>query len=130
MNTKSKLRSEELTHLAEEFYKYKTRYLEEHSNNSITNYNKQKLLEYFQASEEDWKNWEWQMKNRVNTTDILKRVFNMSVDSIANIEKVSSVYRWSVTLHYLSPSNLRLKDSIGLLFTFVQSYHTPPHFSP
>ena len=106
MNTKSKLRSEELTHLAEEFYKYKIKYLEDHSNNSIINHNKQKLLEYFQASEEDWKNWEWQMKNRVNTTDVLKYVFNMSIDSIASIEKVSSVYRWSVTPYYLSQIRL------------------------
>lgn len=102
MNTESKLRSEELTHLAEEFYKFKTRYLEEHRNKNIINYNKQKLLEYFQASEEEWRSWKWQMKNRVNTTDILKNVFNISVDSIANIEKVSSVYRWSVTPYYLS----------------------------
>lgn len=102
MNTESKIRSKELTHLAENFYKYKTRYLEEHDNNNITNDNKRQLLEHFHATEEDWRNWEWQMKNRVNSTDVLKKVFNMSVDSIANIEKVSSVYRWSVTPYYLS----------------------------
>ena len=102
MNAESKIRSKELTHLAENFYKYKTRYLEEHDNNNITNDNKRQLLEHFHATEEDWRNWEWQMKNRVNSTDVLKKVFNMSVDSIANIEKVSSVYRWSVTPYYLS----------------------------
>lgn len=102
MNTESKIRSKELTHLAENFYKYKAKYIEEHENNNITNKNKRQFLEYFHASEENWRNWEWQMKNRVNSTDVLKKVFNMSADSIANIEKVSSVYRWSVTPYYLS----------------------------
>lgn len=38
-------------------------------------YQKRKILSYFGASEKDWENYKWQLKNRITSAKILKRTF-------------------------------------------------------
>jgi glutamate 2,3-aminomutase len=63
---------------------------------------KEKILAHFKATEADWQNWRWQMKNRVSTLDILTKFINLTPKEIKEIEQVGSKFRWSVSPYYLS----------------------------
>jgi len=63
---------------------------------------KEKILAHFTATEADWQNWRWQMKNRVSTLDILTKFINLTPKEIKEIEQVGSKFRWSVSPYYLS----------------------------
>ena len=63
---------------------------------------KQAILSYFDATEEDWNDWRWQVKNRVSDTAILSNFMNFSNQEIAQIEEVGKRFRWACTPYYLS----------------------------
>ena len=54
------------------------------------------------ASETDWNNWKWQLKNRVSRVEDLSKFINLTKMEIEDIKKVSSVYRWAISPYYLS----------------------------
>lgn len=97
-NGKSKNRSDELTKLACDFYEYKQNY----TDNSLSSNTKEKILNLLNATSSDWNNWHWQMKNRINTPEQLKRVFDISEKEMSEIKKVNAKYRFSITPYYLS----------------------------
>lgn len=63
---------------------------------------KERILKYFDATEEDWNNWKWQLKNRITNTEVLKQILPLSDKEIKEIEKVSKLYRWAISPYYLS----------------------------
>ncbi|MFO7952404.1 MAG: glutamate 2,3-aminomutase [Bacillota bacterium] len=64
--------------------------------------NQKRIKEYFKASDEDWENWRWQLKNRITTTSVLKELLPIDRDELEEIEKTGSKYRWAVSPYYLS----------------------------
>lgn len=103
MNTKSQKRSEKLTIIAQEFYKFKEEYKNKiEATKDIVIKNKQRMLDYFQVSENEWNNWKWQMAHRIHTSSLLKEFFSIDDCEIENINKVSQQYRWGATPYYLS----------------------------
>ncbi|OPL11099.1 MAG: lysine 2,3-aminomutase [Firmicutes bacterium ML8_F2] len=64
--------------------------------------NQRRIREYFKASEEDWGNWHWQLKNRVTNTKILKELLPLEKKEIEEIDKTGSYFRWAVSPYYLS----------------------------
>ncbi len=64
--------------------------------------NREKLKALLQATDKDWRNWRWHMKNRVGTSDLLKEYFPLSPPQIEEIERVGASYRWAVSPYYLS----------------------------
>ncbi|MGF7185785.1 lysine 2,3-aminomutase [Desulfitispora alkaliphila] len=63
---------------------------------------KQKLLEHFSATEDDWKDWKWQMKNRITDAKTLSKFIKLSDQEFEEIEKVGKEYRWAVSPYYLT----------------------------
>ncbi len=63
---------------------------------------KSKLMEYFQASEQQWNNWRWQMANRVREAEVLAQIAELSPEEKAAVEKVGREYRWAVSPYYLA----------------------------
>lgn len=63
---------------------------------------KQRLLSLLNASEDDWKDYKWQLKNRVSDIDTLSKIIDLTQDEIESIKKVSDSYRWSISPYYLS----------------------------
>lgn len=63
---------------------------------------KNKILSYFGATENEWNNWKWQLKNRVDNVDILKEILSLDEEEIEDIRKVGERYRWAITPYYLS----------------------------
>jgi len=71
--------------------------------------NKQRILKYLDATEEDWKDWHWQMRNRFETADALANVINLTEQEAVEIERVSEKFRWAAVPYYVSlmdPDNL------------------------
>jgi len=64
--------------------------------------NQNRIKEYFKASDEDWRNWRWQLKNRITNTAVLKKLLPLSAKELEKIEQTSSRYRWAVSPYYLS----------------------------
>ncbi|MGM0689227.1 MAG: glutamate 2,3-aminomutase [Bacillota bacterium] len=61
-----------------------------------------RIKEYFKASDEEWDNWRWQLKNRITRTDVLKELLPLDKKEIEEIDKTGSQYRWAVSPYYLS----------------------------
>ncbi len=63
---------------------------------------KEIILNIFGAGEEDWNNWEWQVKNRISDPETLARVLNIDSQAHGKIEEIGEKYRWSISPYYLS----------------------------
>lgn len=61
-----------------------------------------RIKNYFKASDEEWENWRWQLKNRITKTTVLKEILPLEKKEIEEIEKTGSHYRWAVSPYYLS----------------------------
>jgi lysine 2,3-aminomutase len=65
--------------------------------------NKQRILQYFNASEEDWQNYRWQMKHVIRKADVLKQLIDLTDDEesairIANANRIP----FGITPYYVS----------------------------
>jgi len=64
--------------------------------------NRTKILDYFNASIDDWNSWVWQLKNRISDINILSHFINFEKDEYEEIKAVSKKYRWAISPYYLS----------------------------
>jgi glutamate 2,3-aminomutase len=64
--------------------------------------NRLRILKYFNASEEDWNNWVWQIKNRISDVNILSQFLKLNKKEYEEIQMVSKKYRWAISPYYLS----------------------------
>jgi len=63
---------------------------------------KQKILEILGGTEEDWDNWQWQLKNRIKDSSVLSAIISLSDLECKRIDKVSKLFRWAISPYYLS----------------------------
>ncbi|OLN33095.1 glutamate 2,3-aminomutase [Desulfosporosinus metallidurans] len=95
-----------------------------------THSTRKKILNYFDATLQDWENWHWQMQNRITDPQVLKALFPKFPSSACeDIERVGKTFRWAVSPYYLSlmdhkdpldpirlqglPSHAELDDEFG-----------------
>ncbi|MCF7926974.1 MAG: KamA family radical SAM protein [Candidatus Izimaplasma sp.] len=76
---------------------------------------KEQLLDYFNATEDDWNNWHWQMKNRITDVKMLKKFVPLSKDEYEAIEKIAETNRFAVSPYYLSLIGDKETDPIKML---------------
>ncbi len=58
--------------------------------------------QYFPGvSDEDWKDWHWQVKNRVNNVEDLKKYFKLTKTEEEQVQTVLSRFRMAITPYYL-----------------------------
>ncbi|MCK4257986.1 MAG: glutamate 2,3-aminomutase [Halanaerobiales bacterium] len=102
---------------------------------------KKKILEILGGSEEDWKNWHWQLANRINDVDILGQVLKLSNKELEEIKAVGRKYRWTISPYYLSlidpddpkdpiylmslPQEVEILDQSGELDPMAEEYTNP-----
>lgn len=67
-----------------------------------TKKNKEIILKFFGASEEDWDNWTWQMKHRISDVDTLANFINLTEQEKEDLNELSKVFRWALSPYYLS----------------------------
>jgi glutamate 2,3-aminomutase len=63
---------------------------------------RKKILSLFDASEEDWRDWKWQMKNRISDINTLSQIVKLSEAEVDNIRKVQEKFRWGISPYYAS----------------------------
>lgn len=63
---------------------------------------KEKILSELNATEEDWNDWSWQMKNKIHDVALLSRIISLSDNEIENIKIVEKKYRWAISPYYAS----------------------------
>lgn len=100
-NIYSLQRSEHLTDMAQNFLLYKQQYYL-NKDCDVSTKRKQKMLIYFQANEENWNDWKWQLKHQITNTNQLADLFDLSFDTKKEIDYVRKMYRWAVTPYYLA----------------------------
>lgn len=103
-------------------------------------YQKRKILSYFGASEKDWENYKWQLKNRVASPKILKELLNLDEKETQQIEEVAKIYRFAISPYYLSlidpdvPNCPIKKQSVPSSFELIEKGELDPmdeeHTSP
>ena len=101
---KSLIRSKELDNIAIDDMEHKSKVrigFSEFSNKLYTN-TKNKILKELNASEEDWNNPKWQLKNRINDVDEILKYSNLTNEEYEDIKNVSEKYRFAITPYYFS----------------------------
>ncbi|ABO50665.1 glutamate 2,3-aminomutase [Desulforamulus reducens MI-1] len=63
---------------------------------------KQTLLNFFNADNEQWENWHWQMANRIKDVKVISQLIDLSPAEKEAIEKVGRQYRWAVSPYYMA----------------------------
>ena len=63
---------------------------------------KNKILNELNASEKDWNNPKWQLKNRINNVDEISKYTDLTDEEYDNIKNVGKKYRFAITPYYFS----------------------------
>lgn len=63
---------------------------------------KEQILTYFNATQEDWEDWRWQMRHRITDIHTLSSIFPLTEEHQHEIAEVGKIYRWAVSPYYLS----------------------------
>lgn len=77
---------------------------------------KQRILEYFNSTTENWDKYSWQIANRISDIKTLNKIFPLNKNYYDEIETISQNYRWSISPYYLSLVDTNnMFDEIGLM---------------
>ena len=101
---KSLIRSKELDKIAIDDIKHKSKIrigFSEFSKKLYEN-TKNKILKELNASEKDWNNPKWQLKNRISNVDEILKYTDLTNEEYENIKNVSEKYRFAITPYYFS----------------------------
>ncbi|RJE48874.1 MULTISPECIES: glutamate 2,3-aminomutase [unclassified Dehalobacter] len=63
---------------------------------------KERILQYFGATQEIWDDWRWQMSHRIMDVNTLDSLFPLTEAQKNEISTVGRIYRWAVSPYYLS----------------------------
>ncbi|MGI6307152.1 MAG: glutamate 2,3-aminomutase [Dethiobacteria bacterium] len=63
---------------------------------------KEKILNILDGTEKNWNDWHWQIRNRIDNSNMLRKIIDLTDQEIKEIEKVSSRYRWAISPYYAS----------------------------
>lgn len=101
---KSLIRSNELDKIAIDDMKHKSNVRVGVSDFSIGLYEntKNKILKELNATEQDWNNPKWQLKNRIKTVDEISKYTDLTQEEYEDIKKVGEKYRFAITPYYFS----------------------------
>lgn len=94
-------RSNELTNLSKDFFKYKQTFIS-NMKNCKPLCSKEELLNYFNVSIADWNDYHWQLKNRITKSEQLYDLIHITKEQKDEIDCVMKKYRWAITPYYLS----------------------------
>ncbi|NLO90064.1 MAG: glutamate 2,3-aminomutase [Clostridia bacterium] len=64
--------------------------------------NKRRIKKVLGATEKDWSNWKWHVRNRFTRAEDLAKVINLTEKEIKEINEVGKTYRWAVSPYYAS----------------------------
>lgn len=107
----SKRRAQELKEKTCEYRAAKERIPQGLQCQAMFDASKEKLLQRFNASQADWKDWHWQLAHSISDVNILNELLELSEDDKKVLTRLSKRYRWAVSPYYASLMNP--KDPFG-----------------
>ena len=66
------------------------------------NNSKQKIIKLLKATEEEWHDWHWQMKNMIRDVETLAQIINLTSEEFKQIKDVEKELRWGISPYYAS----------------------------
>ena len=109
-------RAEELKQSVSDYMAYKTRSLNRlKGNRKIYLEKKEKLLDFFNGTEENWNDWHWQMKNRITNVETLSKFVDLSKEEVQDIIKLNQTNRFALVPYYLALTSDVINDPIKML---------------
>jgi len=67
--------------------------------------NQERIRETLGGTPEEWKDWKWQLRNRITDVDKLSKLLKLSSKDYEEIKTTGSKFRWAVSPYYLSLIN-------------------------
>ncbi|HHX02821.1 MAG TPA: lysine 2,3-aminomutase [Tissierellia bacterium] len=67
-----------------------------------TDYEKRRKELFPQATDEEWSSWQWQVRNRIETLDELKKYLPLTEEEEEGVKKTLETLRMAITPYYLS----------------------------
>jgi len=64
--------------------------------------NRINLMAYFNATEENWNDWRWQISHRISDAAVLAELFGFNGRQCEQVGKVGRRYRWAISPYYAS----------------------------
>jgi lysine 2,3-aminomutase len=64
--------------------------------------NRRHVMDVMGASEEDWTNYRWHIKNRISDVETLSKIAHLGAEESEGIRLTSRRYRWAVSPYYAS----------------------------
>ncbi|MGI6225727.1 MAG: glutamate 2,3-aminomutase [Peptococcales bacterium] len=101
------------------------------------------LKQLFNATDEDWNSWHWQIRNRITDTKKLNMVLKLTDKQKQDIDNVGKKFRWAISPYYLSlidwdgdyfkdpiflqsvPTGLELQEGIGSADPMAEEFTNP-----
>lgn len=65
-------------------------------------YQKKKILQYLNATEENYQDYHWQLKNRFTSSKGLAELIQLPGQEISHVNEVAAQYRFAISPYYLS----------------------------
>ncbi|HBI27645.1 MAG TPA: glutamate 2,3-aminomutase [Peptococcaceae bacterium] len=100
-----------------------------------------KILDVLGASDEDWSNWKWQLRNRIDNEEMLSHFVELTDKEREEISEVSQSLRWALSPYYMAlvmcdkphgsvwmqsiPSKLEVTDTHGSEDPMAESWTSP-----
>ena len=97
-------RAEELHEEIEDYLAFKDEFLRETAERRdiLSKKHKEELMNYFEATEDDWNDWHWQLRHRISSVSLLAKFIKLSDKQYKMFEEISKKFRWATTPYYLS----------------------------
>ncbi len=89
--------------------------------------NRRKIL-FPDVSDEQWNDWKWQVKNRIETLEQLKKLINLTPEEEEGVKKSLKTLRMAITPYYLSlidPENPHCPIRKQAIPTGAETYQSP-----
>ncbi|KJS22575.1 MAG: lysine 2,3-aminomutase [Clostridiaceae bacterium BRH_c20a] len=102
-----------------------------------------KIKEILGATDDDWNDWHWQIRNRISDSDQLANFLNLNEKQKQDIDNVGKKFRWAISPYYLSlinpegehyqdpiylqsvPTGLELQEGIGSADPMAEEFTNP-----
>ncbi len=65
-------------------------------------YQKKKILQFLNATEDDYQNYHWQINNRFTSSKGLREIIKLPEEEISHVNEIAENYRFAISPYYLS----------------------------
>jgi glutamate 2,3-aminomutase len=97
--------------------------------------NKKRILKVLKATEEDWDDWKWHIKNSIRDSDTLAKIIHLTEQEKKDIENAETQYRWSISPYYASlmdPEDRACpvrKQAVPIILEYLGKEETEDHYA-